>query len=314
MNSKGSVPASFRVDAEVAEVRERGGAVVALESTLVAQGLPWPENLETAREAEAAVRAAGAVPATVAVLAGLVRVGLSGAELEHLARSGTFAKAGRRDLAAAVASGLDAATTVAATLWVARRCGLGVLATGGLGGVHRDAATTFDISNDLDELARADGALVVCSGVKSILDVPATLDALETRGVAVVGFGTSTLPAFTSPDSGLPLETRADSPAVAAALVQAHRALGLPGAIVLAQPVPPGVALDRDEMEQSLALALAEARERGIAGKALTPFLLEHLRRATGGRSLRANRALIVANAGLAGAVAVALAAEDGRA
>lgn len=297
---------------EVAGALAGGVAVVALESTLVAQGLPWPENLETARASEAAVRAAGAIPATIAVLGGCIRVGLDGEELEHLARSGTFAKAGRRDLSAALARGIDAATTVSATLWVAHRRGLKVLATGGLGGVHRDAATTFDVSNDLDELARADGALVVCSGVKSILDVPATLDSLETRGVPVVGYRTATLPAFTSADSGLALETRADSPEEAAAIVRAHRALGLPGAIVLAQPVPAAVALDRDEMERALAIALDLARDAGISGKALTPYLLDHLRRATGGRSLVANRALIVANAGLAGEVASALAAGAG--
>ncbi|MBX6315114.1 MAG: pseudouridine-5'-phosphate glycosidase, partial [Isosphaeraceae bacterium] len=174
----------FELADEVRATLMRGGPVVALETTLVAHGLPWPENLETACEAEAAVRLAGAVPATIAVLGGRVRVGLSHAELEQIARSGDFVKAGRRDLGAVLAWGRDAATTVSAALWVARTCGLGVLATGGLGGVHRGAATTFDISTDLDELARADGALVVCSGVKSILDVPATLDALETRGVA----------------------------------------------------------------------------------------------------------------------------------
>src|SRR5262245_40062921 len=178
---------------EVREAIVTGRPAVALESTLVAQGLPWPENLETARDAEEAVRQAGAVPATIAVIGGRVRIGLSAAELEHLARAGTFAKAGRRDLSLAVARNADAATTVSATLWLARRSGIRVMATGGLGGVHRDAAVTFDISSDLDELARADGALVVCSGVKSILDVPATLDALETRGVPVVGYRTSEL-------------------------------------------------------------------------------------------------------------------------
>ena len=185
------------------------------------------------------------------------------------------------------------------------------MATGGLGGVHRGAAETFDVSNDLDELARADGALVVCSGVKSILDVPATLELLETRGVAVVGYGTDEFPAFTTRSSGLPLEARVDSPGEAAAVVAAHRALGLPGAVVLAQPVPAAVALDRDVMESALAGASAEARARGVSGKALTPFLLDRLREATGGRSLAANTALIVANAGLAGAVAAALAGGD---
>jgi pseudouridine-5'-phosphate glycosidase len=292
----------------VAEALAAGRAVVALESTLIAHGLPWPENLETAREAESAVRRAGAVPATVAVLGGVIRVGLSAGEVEQVARAGRFVKASRGDLAAAVARGLDAATTVSATLWVARRHGVGVMATGGLGGVHRGAATTFDVSTDLDELARADGALVVCSGFKSILDLPATLDALETRGVPVVGYRTGELPAFTTVSSGLPLEVRVDDPAGAAAVVRTHRALGIPGAVVLAQPVPESEALDRDAMEAALAAALDEARAQGVTGKAVTPFLLDRVRRATGGRSLRANRALVVNNAGLAGEVAVILA------
>ncbi|HWE40409.1 MAG TPA: pseudouridine-5'-phosphate glycosidase [Isosphaeraceae bacterium] len=298
---------SHRIAAEVQGALMKGGPCVALESTLVAQGLPHPENLETARAVEAAVRAAGATPATIAVVAGRVVVGLDDVELQRLARPGDIRKAGRRDLAAAVAHGLDAATTVAATLWVARSSGLGVLATGGLGGVHRDAATTGDVSNDLDELARADGALVVCSGVKSILDVPATLEALEARGVLIVGYRTGELAGFTTASSGLGLEHRVDSPAEAAELVRAHRSLGLPGAIVLAQPVDPALALDRAEHDLALAAALAEARARGVSGKPLTPFLLDRLRAATAGRSLAANRALIVANARLAAEVAVFL-------
>lgn len=302
----------IEVAEEVRAARDEKRGVVALESTLIAQGLPWPENIETARAAESAVRESGAVPATVAVLGGRLRVGLSAAELERVARPGAFVKAGRRDLGAALARGLDAATTVSATLWAARRAGLVAMATGGLGGVHRDAAVTFDISNDLDELARADGVLVVCSGFKSILDLPATLDALETRGVPVIGYGTDELPAFTSRSSGLPLEVRAGTPEEAAALVRAHRALGLPGAVVLAQPVPEADAIDREAMESALAVALDEARRERVVGKAVTPFLLDRLRRATGGRSLIANRALIVANARLAGAVASALSRDGG--
>jgi pseudouridine-5'-phosphate glycosidase len=284
-------------------------ARVALESTLIAHGLPWPDNLATARDSEAAVRGAGAEPATIAVLAGSVRVGIGPDELERLARSsaGPVLKAGRRDLAWAVARGLDAATTVGATLWLARRHGIDVLATGGLGGVHRGADRTFDVSADLDELARADGVLVVCSGVKSILDIAATLEVLETRGVTVVGYQTDDFPAFTSISSGLALEARVDSPAEAADLVRAHRRLGLPGAIVLAQPAPTDLAIPRQEMEAAVAAALARAGERGIAGKAITPFLLDAIRESTSGRSLAANRALIVANARLAGEVAAAL-------
>jgi pseudouridylate synthase len=293
---------------EVSDALREGRGVVALESTLVAHGLPWPDNLETARECEDVVRRAGATPATIAVIGGRIRVGLSDRELERLAREGTFAKAGRRDLSAAVAQRKDAATTVSATLWIARSTGIGVMGTGGLGGVHHNAATTFDISNDLDELARADGSLVVCSAFKSILDVPATLDALETRGVPVVGYRTDELPGFLARSSGLPLDARVESPEDAAALVQAHRRLALPGAIVLAQPVPESAALDRDVMESALEVALNEARAAGISGKAVTPFLLDRIRRATGGRALVANRALIVANVRLAGEVAAALA------
>lgn len=300
---------THEITTEVAAALAEGRAVVALESTLVAHGLPWPENLETARGAEAAVRSAGAVPATIAIVAGRVRIGLSDRELEHLARAGTFVKASRRDLALAVARGGDAATTVSGTLWIARTQGIGVLATGGLGGVHRDAATTFDISNDLDELARADGALVVCSGIKSILDMPATLDALETRGVPVVGYRTGELPAFLTRSSGLPLEARVESAEAAAELVQAHRTLGLPAAIVLTQPVPEADALDQAVMDTALDAALAEARHQGISGKAVTPFLLARIRQSTEGQSLHANRSLILANARLAGEVAVGLAA-----
>jgi pseudouridine-5'-phosphate glycosidase len=301
----------MNVTKEVREALEGGAAVVALESTVIAQGLPWPDNLETAREAEDAVRAAGAIPATIAVLHGALRVGLSHAELDRIARGEGLIKAGRRDLGPAVAQRLDAATTVSATLRIARRVGISVMATGGLGGVHRDAARTFDISTDLDELARADGMALVCSGAKSILDLPATMEVLETKGVPVVGYGTDTLPAFTSLSTGLPLPARADTPAEAARIVKAHRELGLPGAVVIAHPVPADVALDPVEIEAALADALEDALRRGIAGKALTPFLLDQLRQSTGGRSLTANRALLVSNARLAGQLAVALAWDD---
>jgi pseudouridine-5'-phosphate glycosidase len=294
---------------EVSAALAASRPVVALESTLVAQGLPWPVNLETAREAEQAVRQAGAVPATFAVIEGVPRFGLHDAELEVLARSGTFLKAGRRDVGAAVARGQNAAATVSATLWAARRAGIGVMATGGLGGVHRGAGQSFDVSSDLDELSRADGSLVVCSGVKAILDVPATLEALETLGVAVVGYRTGTMPGFTTMTTGQPLECRVESAAEAAALVRAHRELGVPGAIVLAQPVPEADALDADRFESALASALGEALSRGVTGKALTPFLLDRIREATGGRSLVANRSLVVANARLAAEVALRLSA-----
>ncbi len=293
---------------DIIEAIESGCGIVALESTLIAQGLPWPENLETARRAEAAVREGGSVPATIAVIGGMIRVGLSDREIEALARSDHFLKAGRRDLSSVVARGLDAATTVSATLAIARASGIGVMATGGLGGVHRGAAITFDISTDLDELARADGMAVICSGVKSILDIPATLDALETRGVAVLGYRTATFPAFTTVSSGLGLDWRVDTPEEIASVVRSHRDLRLPGAVVVAQPVEARVALDREVMEAALAQGLAMAEGRGITGKAVTPFLLGHLHHATGGKSLEANCELIVANARLAGELATVLA------
>ncbi len=305
------------------------GPTVFLESTVIAQGLPWPENLETALAMEAAVRESGAIPATIGVLDGVVRIGLTAAEVELVARSAAisesavqatvagpqepgpqrFTKANRRDISAVLAQRGSAATTVSATLWLAQRLGAKpcVLATGGLGGVHRGASETFDISTDLDELARSDGSVVVCSGFKSILDLGATLEALETRGVPILGYRTSELPAFFTMSSGLPLESRVETPEAAAAVVRTHRGLGLPGAIVLANPVPAGDAIDRELVEQVLASALVNAGRQGVTGKAITPFLLAAIREATAGKSLLANRSLLVSNARLAAEVAVAL-------
>jgi pseudouridine-5'-phosphate glycosidase len=292
---------------EVEQALKHGRAVVALESTLISQGLPWPVNLDTALAAESAVRAERAVPATVAVVAGVPRLGLRDDALEELARSGSYLKVSRRDLPMVVARSLDAAATISATLFLAKSAGIRVMATGGLGGVHRGAAQSFDISADLDELARANGALLVCSGAKSILDLPATLESLETLGVAVVGYRTSMWPAFTSVSSGLPLEWCAESVADVARLVRVHRDLGLPGALVLAQPVAESLGIDHALMQRIVDQASAEALARGISGKALTPFLLEAVRQATEGRSLEANRDLAISNARLAAQVAVAL-------
>jgi len=297
---------------EVTEALREGRPVVALESTLIAHGLPWPVNLETARQAEQAVRDAGAVPATIAVLDGRPRVGLDETQLERLARSEAVLKAGRRDLPMAAAREASAATTVSATLWIAQAAGIGVFATGGLGGVHRGASETFDISQDLDALAQADGLAVICSGAKAILDLPATLEALETRGVPIIGHQTDTLPAFTCRSSGLPLDHRADSPTEAAAVVEAHRRLELPAAVVIAQPVPEADALDSETMDAAIDLALEGAQRLGISGRALTPFLLDRIHRITGGASVKANTALILANATLAGAIAHNLASRSG--
>ncbi len=303
--------------------------VVVLESTVIAQGLPWPENHQTALAMDAAVRGQGVLPRTIAILDGEVRIGLSETEINRLARSAvsqTFGeaaqngtietatqsrlfKANRRDLAMVVARKQSAGTTVSATLWLAQRSGLRpcVMATGGLGGVHRGAGTSFDISTDLDELARADGSIVVCSGFKSILDLPASLEALETRGVAIIGYRTSELPAFTTCSSGLPLEHRAESAEQVAHVAKAHRQLGLPGAIVVANPVPAAAAVDRDLMDSVLNSVINDAARRGISGKAITPFLLDAVRQATAGASLRANCALLIANARLAAEIACTL-------
>jgi pseudouridine-5'-phosphate glycosidase len=290
---------------EVAAALGEGRPVVALESTLITHGLPWPVNLETARAAEAAVRAGGAVPATIAVWKGRPTVGLTDAELEELAKATGVLKASRRDLAAAVAQGRTAATTVAATMFLAHRAGIRLFATGGIGGAHRGEGYAWDISADLVELARTPVA-VVCAGAKSILDIPRTLEILETLGVPVVGYGTDEFPAFYVRSSAQPVSARVESPGDAAALLSAHWGLGGSG-VVLAQPVPANVALDPDEFRRALAEAEARALAEAVRGKELTPFLLARLAEATGGRSLRANQALIVANARLAAQVALAV-------
>jgi pseudouridine-5'-phosphate glycosidase len=302
-------PPPIDVRPEVAVALRRGQPAVALESTLIAHGLPWPLNLETARAAEAAVRAEGAVPATVAVWQGRPTVGLGGHELEHLARDREVRKASRRDLAAAVAQKATAATTVAATMHLASLAGIRVFATGGIGGVHRPAAghapAAPDVSADLLELARTPVA-VVCAGAKSIVDIPATLEVLETHGVPVVGYGTDEFPAFYLRSSGCPAGSRADTPAEVAALLAAHWALGGAGAVV-AQPPPADAALDPGDFAAALRQAEARAAREGVRGPALTPFLLARLAELTGGRTLAANQALVVANAVLAAKVAAAL-------
>ena len=290
---------------EVANALRDGTPVVALESTLLAHGLPWPRNLETARAAEAAVRAAGAVPATIAVWRGRPTVGLADAELESLARSGDVLKASRRDLAVAVAQSRTAATTVAATMFLAHKAGIRLFATGGIGGAHRGATSSLDVSADLVELARTPVA-VVCAGAKSILDLPLTLEILETHGVPVVGYGTAEFPAFYLPSSGEPVCACVDTPEQAAGLLAAHWALNS-GGVVLAQPIPVTVALDRREFAAALAEAERQAAAQRVRGKDVTPFLLARLAELTGGRTLRANQALVVANAHLAAQVARAL-------
>lgn len=277
--------------------------IVALESTLIAHGLPWPDNLAVGRELEAAVRAGGALPATIAVLDGQVRVGLPADALEALARGGTaIAKAGAAEIAVHVARGGSAATTVSSTAVLAARAGIRVFATGGIGGVHRGDGA--DVSHDLVALARTPIA-VVSAGAKAILDLPRTLEMLETLGVLVVGYRTSELPAFYTPRSGIALEHRADTPGELAAIARCHWELG-GGGILVCNPIPDGAALEG--MDEQIAAAVARAAEAGVTGKRVTPFLLAHLATATGGSSIRANRALALHNAEVATEIALAIA------
>ena len=292
---------------EVRVALAEGGPVVALESTIIAHGLPYPRNLEAAEMLEAELRAGGAAPATIAVLGGRIHVGLAPGALARLAREGAgFAKLGTRDLGHALARGRDGATTVSATMTIAHRADIAVFATGGIGGVHRGAAHSFDVSADLAELARTPVA-VVCAGAKAILDLPKTLELLETWTVPVIGVGTDTFPAFWCRSSGLALDQRCDTPAEIAAALAAHWRLGGAGAVV-ANPIPEADALPSDMIEVAIASALAEAEAQGISGKAVTPFLLARIEALTEGRSVTANVALARANARLAAAIAAALA------
>ncbi|MGL6097031.1 MAG: pseudouridine-5'-phosphate glycosidase [Fimbriiglobus sp.] len=306
------IPDWLAVAPEVVAALAAGRPVVALESTLISHGLPWPDNHDTALASEAAVKAAGAVPATVAVVAGRPTVGLTADELVSFARTSGVMKASRRDLGAAVGLGRTAATTVSATMALAHAAGVRVFATGGIGGAHRSAnpAYPWDVSADLTELARTP-VLVVSAGAKSILDLPQTLEVLETLGVPVIGYRTSEFPAFYTRGGGGPVSCRVESPAEAAAVFAAHVRLGGGGA-VLAQPLPPEDAVPEAEFEAARVQAEAEAADAGVTGPAVTPFLLRRLAELTGGKTLTANRTLIVANARLAGAVAAELAGGSG--
>jgi pseudouridine-5'-phosphate glycosidase len=271
--------------------------------------MPWPQNAETALRVEAAVREHGAVPATIAVIDGRLKAGLSREQIESLAQQGlAVPKASRRDLPLLIARGATGATTVAATMIVAALAGIRVFATGGIGGVHRGAETSFDISADLQELARTSVA-VVCAGAKAILDLPLTLEYLETQGVPVLGFGTDELPAFYSRESGLKLPARVDSPAALAAVLHAKWQAGLDGGVVIANPIAPEHEIPQPRIAGYIAQALAEAQAQGVAGAAVTPFLLARVSALTGGASLKANIELVLANARLAAQVAGALAA-----
>ena len=294
-----------QVAPEVAQALSAGRPVVALESTLISHGLPYPQNLETARMLESTVRAHGAVPATIAILGGVPRAGLSEGDVEHLARSDGVRKVSRRDLPIVVAQRADGATTVAATMIVAAAAGIEVFCTGGIGGVHR--GQPFDVSADLPELA-ATPVVVVCAGAKAILDLPLTLEWLETHGVPVLAYGADALPAFYTLSSGLPVDARVDTAAQAAAIVRAKRRMGLRGGVLVTVPAPPEEALPRQAAEAATEEALREAERRGVRGKEMTPFLLAQIAERTGGESIRANVALLRNNAAVAAQIAVALA------
>lgn len=281
--------------------------VVALESTIITHGMPAPTNVQTARAVEAEVRAHGAVPATIAIIAGRIAVGLSAAQLDWLGGARDVLKLSRADLAYALAMGCHGSTTVAATMICAARAGIAVFATGGIGGVHRGAETSFDVSADLDELARTP-VTVVAAGAKAILDLPKTLEYLETRGVPVIGYGTDELPAFWSRTSGLKAPLRLDTPEDVARLIRMRSRLELEGGMLVANPIPRAAEIPAAELQRHIAAAVDAARAAGIEGKAVTPFLLAHIADATGGRSLAANIALIRNNAAVAAQIAVALA------
>jgi pseudouridine-5'-phosphate glycosidase len=293
---------------EVAAALLEGRPVVALESTVIAHGLPRPQNLETAHKMEKAVREEGAIPATIAIIEGRLVAGLSSEQLATFAATDGIAKVSRADLAAVVAARQTGATTVAATMLIAARAGIRVFATGGIGGVHREAELSFDISADLPELARTPLA-VVCAGAKAILDLPRTLEMLETIGVPVVGYRTNKFPAFYVEDNGLPLQSHVDAPAEAARLMQIHWELGLPSGIVFCNPPPSADALRKQDVDAWIAQALDSATAAGVRGKAVTPYLLDYLAKASRGQTLETNIALLVHNARVAAQIAKAYSA-----
>ena len=291
---------------EVAAARSAGTAIVALESTIITHGMPYPQNVATARLVEAEVRSHGATPATIAVLDGVIHIGLTNTELESLGQAQNVAKLSRADLAACLAAGQTGATTVAATMICARLAGIAVFATGGIGGVHRGAETSFDISADLQELAQT-AVTVVAAGAKAILDLPKTYEVLETLGVPVICYGQDMLPAFWSATSDITAPLRMDSAVQIAAAHQMRQALGLPGGQLVANPIPLADQIDATTLAPHIAQALAEASAQGIAAKSVTPFLLQRLYELTDGASLNANIALVLNNARLAAAIAVEL-------
>ena len=295
------------VSPEVAEAVAAGKPVVALESTIISHGMPYPQNVETALKVESIIRENGAVPATIAILGGRLKAGLTPEEIEYLGKKGhEVTKASRRDLAVLVSKGADGATTVTTTMMIAYMAGIKIFATGGIGGVHRGAETTMDISADLEELAQTP-VMVVCAGAKSILDLGLTLEYLETHGVPVIGYGTKELPAFYTRKSGFEVDYRMDSPEEIAAAFHVSRELGLKGGMLVTNPIPEEFAMDHEVINKAIDEAIAQANAQGIHGKATTPFLLAKVKELTGGDSLDSNIQLVFNNARLAAKTAAAL-------
>ena len=295
------------ISPEVQQALAEGKPVVALESTIISHGMPYPKNVETAMLVEKTIRENGAVPATIAIIGGRLKAGLSAEEIEYLGKSGRkVAKVSRRDLAAIVARGADGATTVTTTMIIAHMAGIGVFATGGIGGVHRGAETTMDISADLEELGSTP-VMVVCAGAKSILDLGLTLEYLETKGVPVVGYGTDELPAFYTRRSGFGVDYRVDSPAELAAMFKAQQELGMKGGMLVTNPIPEQYAMDKEVIDAAIDQAIAESKAQGIHGKETTPFLLARVVELTGGDSLESNIQLVLNNAVVASKTAAEL-------
>lgn len=295
------------ISTEVKEALEQGKPVVALESTIISHGMPYPQNVETAMNVEKLIRENGAVPATIAIIKGRLKAGLTAEEIDYLGRAGhAVPKASRRDLPVLVAKGSDGACTVTTTMMIAHMAGIQVFATGGIGGVHRGAETTMDISADLEELAQTP-VMVVCAGAKAILDLGLTLEYLETKGVPVLGYGTDELPAFYTRESGLGVDARVDTPEDLAAIFQAQRDMGLKTGMLVTNPIPQQYAMDKAVIDKAIDQALAESHEQGIHGKETTPFLLARVAELTGGDSLESNIQLVLNNARVAAKTAVAL-------
>jgi pseudouridine-5'-phosphate glycosidase len=296
------------INPEVAQALAEGKPVVALESTIISHGMPYPQNVETALNVEKIIRDNGAVPATIAIIGGRLKAGLSAAEIEYLGKSGAdVAKASRRDLAALVAQGKDGATTVTTTMMIAHMAGIKIFATGGIGGVHRGAETSMDISADLEELASTP-VMVVCAGCKAILNIGLTLEYLETHGVPVLGYGTEDMPAFYTQKSGFKVDYRMDTPEELAQTFYAQQAMGMKGGILVTNPIPEKYSMDPDTINAAIDEAIRQERELGIHGKESTPFLLAKVKELTGGDSLESNIQLVYNNATLAAKTAVALA------